>query len=87
MGGCNLDLAQEPVGPDGGSQFGTQHLERDLAVVLQVLGEVDEGHATGADFPLDRVPVPQGCSEQLERVNPSRNESWNARDNDFSIFA
>ena len=34
---------------------GLEHLERDVAVVLEVAGEVDRGHAAGADLALDLV--------------------------------
>ena len=50
-----LDLAEEPLGPDHGGEFGAKDLERDLPVVLQVVREVHGGHAAGAEFPLDTV--------------------------------
>ena len=53
--GDSLDLAQEPLGPDDGGELGAQDLDRDLAVVLQVLGQVDRGHAALAELPLDAV--------------------------------
>ena len=55
--GGGLDLAQEPLGADDGGQLGPQHLERHLAVVLQVLGQVHRGHAARAELPLDAVAV------------------------------
>ena len=39
-----LDLDPKPVGADDGRQLRPQYLERDLAVVLEVAGEVDGGH-------------------------------------------
>ena len=58
------DLAQKPLRPQRRSEFRPQHLERHLAVVLQVLGEVDGGHAAGADLALDAIAVDQ-CGPEL----------------------
>ena len=44
--GCRLDLSQEPLGTDDRSEFWLEHLERDLPLVLEVVGEVDCDHAT-----------------------------------------
>ena len=62
MCGCcsraaTVDFPGEPLGPDGGGQLGSQHLDRDLARVLQVLGEIDRGHAPLAQLPLEAVAV------------------------------
>ena len=53
----DLDLAQEPVDAEHGGQVGLEDLERDLAVVLEVVGEVDGRHAPLAQLPLDAVAV------------------------------
>ena len=58
--GGGLDLAQEPLGADDRGQLGPQHLDRDLAVVLEVLGEVDGGHAALAELALEAVAVGTG---------------------------
>ena len=59
------DLAQEPLGAEDGGQVGAQHLERDLAVVLQVAREVDGRHAARADLALDRVALGEGGAQAL----------------------
>ena len=61
--GGELDLGQEPLGADHGGELGAQQLERHLAVVLEVLGEVDGGHAAGADLTFDPVAVGEGYLE------------------------
>ena len=66
--GGELDLGQEPLGADHGGELGTQHLERDLAVVPQVLGEVHRRHAAGADLALDAVAVGEGGLEPVEQL-------------------
>ena len=55
--------AQEPVGAEDGGKLGLEDLERDLAVVLEVLGEVHRGHAALAELTLDAVAVGQGGDE------------------------
>ena len=54
-----LDLDDEPLGAEHGREFGLQHLQRDVAVVLQVRGEIDRGHAPCTEFALDGVPAGQ----------------------------
>ena len=51
---------EEPLGAEHGGELGPEHLERDLAVVLEVLGEVDGRHAALAELALDAVAVGQG---------------------------
>ncbi len=61
--GSDLDLAQEAVGADDRRQFGLQHLERHLAAVLQVLGQIDRRHAAAPQLPLDSVALGEGGRE------------------------
>ena len=56
----DLDLAQEALGPDGGSKLGAQDLERNGPVVAQVMGEIDRCHSPAAEFALDRVTPGEG---------------------------
>ena len=77
--GGELDLGQEPLGPDDGGQLGAEDLEGDLAVVAEVLGQVDGGHAAGADLPLDPVAVGQGELEAGWRLGHGiRLVGWDA---------
>ena len=50
-----LKIAREVVGAQG--------LERDIPVVLEVLREIDRGHAAGAELALDAVAVREGRGE------------------------
>ncbi len=52
-----LDLREESLGADHGGELGAQHLERDLAVVLQVVCEIHRGHAARAKLALETVTV------------------------------
>ena len=69
--GGRLDLGQEALGADHGGELGPQHLERDLAVVPQVVGEVDRRHAAGAELALEAVAVGQG------RLEPASSSGMN----------
>ena len=57
--GRQLDLGQEPLGTDHGRELGAEHLQGDLAVVTDVLGQVDGGHSAGADLSVEAVAVRQ----------------------------
>ena len=53
--GGGLDLGEEPLGTDDGSQLRLEDLERDLALVLEVVRQVDCGHTALAQLTLDGV--------------------------------
>jgi hypothetical protein len=55
--GDNLDLTKEPFRGHIRTDLRMQDLDRDLAVMLQVLGQKHRGHAPAADLRLDGVPV------------------------------
>jgi len=55
--GGEVDLAEEPLAAEPGGDLGVEHLESDGAIVLEVLGQVDRGHATGTEIALDPVAV------------------------------
>ena len=58
-----LDLGEKAVGADDGRELGPQHLDGHLPIVLEVLGEVDGGHAARAQLALDPVAVGQRRDE------------------------
>jgi hypothetical protein len=68
----DLDLLQEPVGAEHGGELGLQYLDRDLTVVLEVLGEVNCGHPAARKLTLDRVAVGEGGVQTGEKVVRSR---------------
>ena len=55
--GGDGDLAQEALGAERLAQLGVEHLERDRPVVLEVVDQVDRGHAAPAELALDFVAV------------------------------
>ncbi len=76
QGGDRLDLAEEPLGADHGGQLGAEHLDGDPAVVPEVLGEVDGGHAALAELPLDAVAVGEDALQAGHRLGHSRGLGW-----------
>jgi len=64
-GGDGPDLAQEALGADDGGELGAEDLDGDLAAVLQVLGQVDRGHAALAELALDAVAAAEGGGERV----------------------
>ena len=69
MCGCcsravSSDLAQEPLGAEHGGELGAQHLDRDLAVVPQVAGEVDGRHAASPELALEAIPILESVRER-----------------------
>ncbi len=61
--GRGPDLAQEPLGADHGRELGPHELDGDLAVVPQVLGEVDSRHAALAELALEAIAFGQRGGE------------------------
>ncbi len=51
-------------GPSAG-ELGVEHFQRDLAVMLQVAGEVDRGHAPATELSLERIRIRQSLGERL----------------------
>ena len=69
--GGDLDLAEEPIAAESHRQLGFENLERDGAMVLEVGGEVDHGHAALAELALDPVTVADSHDELVEEVQGS----------------
>src|SRR5437763_13478905 len=59
------DLDDESLGSEHRRQLGLEHLDRDLAIVLEVVGEIDRRHAALAQLALDAVAIGE-CSRQTE---------------------
>lgn len=59
--GHDADLAWESVGPQRGSEFGTEHFYGDRSVVLDVARQIDCCHAAGPEFALELVVIGKGC--------------------------
>ncbi len=55
--GRDFDLTVKPLRSKRGGLFGPQDLDRHLALMLQVFGEMDRRHPTAAQRALDGVAV------------------------------
>jgi hypothetical protein len=66
--GGDPDLAQESIGTDRGRELGTENLYGDRTLMPDIAGQVDGGHATLADQPLDGIAPFQGGAEQVEHI-------------------
>ncbi len=66
--GGGLDLLHEPLGPEDRGKLRPQYCDGDLAVVLQLVGQVDVCHATFAQVAFDFVAVGEGGLEAVEKV-------------------
>ena len=62
-GGGQPDFAQEAVPAQRLREIVAEHLDRHLAVVLEVAREVHRGHAALAELALDAIAVGQGGGE------------------------
>ena len=49
------DLAQKAIGTEDRAELGVQHLDGDVPLVLDVVREVDSGHAPSTELALDDV--------------------------------
>ena len=75
--GGDPDLLEESLRSERGGELGAQDLERDGAIVPEVVREVDHGHAAAAELALDAVAVGQGGREEGGCVGQ---EGWRAED-------
>src|SRR6266702_4631222 len=66
--GGDSDLTQEALDPEHRGDLGTQHLQGDGAIVLQIPGEIHGRHATGADLTLDSIALGEGRPETFQRI-------------------
>jgi hypothetical protein len=65
--GRQLDLGQKALRPDHGGQLRPEHLQRHLTVVADVLCQVDGGHATRTDLPVEPVAIDEGGLKTAEQ--------------------
>src|SRR4029450_2277142 len=66
--GRESDLPLEPLGAQRVGELRVKHLERDWAIVAEVVGEVPRGHPPAAQLAVDEVAVSQCGSEPGQQV-------------------
>jgi hypothetical protein len=64
------DLRQEPLTAKDRGKLRPEKFQRDPAVVANVTGEEDDGHAARAEFTLDAVLALESGSESVEYSHP-----------------
>ena len=67
----SLDFAEEPLGAEDRGELRPEHLDGDLAVVLEVRRQVDRGHPAVAELALEAVAVGERGGRRSGR-GPSR---------------
>ena len=73
--GGEVDLGEKPSPAQHGGQLRAEHLERDVAVVLEVVGQVDRGHAALAELVVEPVAVLKGGG-QARRTQVPQDRLW-----------
>lgn len=63
----DLDLTEEPVLPEGRGDLGPQDLDGDVALVFQVLGQVDERCPAPADLAHESVTPTERLGEPITK--------------------
>ena len=56
----DLNLPEKPLRTECGDELRAQELDGNQPAVLEVAGEVDRGHPTTAQLPLEAVAVDEG---------------------------
>ena len=74
-----VDLGEEPLGADGGGEIGLEHLERHVAVVAEIPGQIDRGHAALTELALDAIAALEGGVQALNLIQEARVWSAGAR--------
>src|SRR4029077_11818851 len=72
------DLAEESLGAERGGEAGPEHLDRDLAPVLPVLGQVDGRPAAATKLSLDRISVSESGGERSQRLRHGQWSGWDS---------
>ena len=74
--GGEPDLPDEPLGAQRVRQLGMEDLQGDGAVVPEIAGEIDRGHAATAELALEHVAVGQGGLEPFEGLGQRDLSDW-----------
>ena len=78
--GGGRDLGQEPLGSHYRCEFGLQGLERDLTLVLQAVGQVDDGHAALTKLTFNGVAAFEGSVQAGDAVtHAGKMLRWSAK--------
>ena len=74
---CDPDFAEESVGSYCNREFRAEDLDRNLAIVLNVLSKVDGRHTASTKLMLDLIAFGQCCVKTaLDIIGQWRNLAW-----------
>ena len=65
----DANLREKPIGADGGGNLRLQNLDCHFPTMAQIVSEVDDSHASGADDSVDVVATGQGIPQALQVVD------------------
>ena len=68
----DIDLAHETIRSERRGEFRTKHLDRDFALMLDVLAEVDGGHPALTQLTLDGVATFEGGVQADDGIGHGR---------------
>jgi hypothetical protein len=63
--GSELDLAEESLDAMAAAELRAHHLHRNRTLVPEIAGDVDGGHAAGADLTLHYISAAEGGCQAL----------------------
>jgi hypothetical protein len=64
--GGELDFTEKPVSAEHGGQLRAQDLERDVPVKLEIVREVDGGHAALTQLTVEAVAIGERSPERVQ---------------------
>ncbi|HEY3934377.1 MAG TPA: hypothetical protein VGL65_07125 [Gemmatimonadales bacterium] len=62
----DLHFGKKALGAERRGEIRAQDLDRDIAVMLEVVREIDRRHAASPKLAFDGVAVGQGCLERVD---------------------
>jgi len=77
--GGDPDLAGEPFGAEQRAQLRPEDFERHLAVMLEVIGQIDGGHPAPPELPLHCVAARQSGGESGELIAVGHTRKYGGR--------
>ncbi len=70
--GGQVDLTEETLRTQGSGELRVEQLQGDPPVMLEVLGEVDRGHAPAPELTLEQIPPTEGIHKARGEVHRQR---------------
>ena len=70
--GSDLDFLLVPLGTHCSGQFRPENFDGNVSLMLQVLSEIDNGHATATKFTIYGIPVGKSSFQTIQVVGHGR---------------